>query len=380
VVAKCVGATLEVVVEEGASPAGKMPYLQTEEGILEGINTIVRYICALVDDNTLGGDVDSAFSMSVVDAWVDWTTDLNLASASWLYPVRGLIKAEDTDRDISLFGIYKLLNRVNSHLSASGPFLVGDSLTLADVSVAFTLLELYTTSPPPLNLQNRFPQVYWWLLSLLQREEFISTVSQSLLDNFSSLEITEPETLFVSSIGSSLLSLLQEKKSSERGSNKGFLVAKHKKSKSGKDEEGGGLEEQKSEAAPIEKIDDEKENEEKQPADKDAETTESDKAKTEGEEAKEVNETTGGEKNMEAKQEETTEATTADTTTNDATTTEATTAETTTNDATTTEATTADTTTNEATTTAATTNEENSVGEETKNGEDHKNESDEAKG
>eukprot|EP01127_Copromyxa_protea_P007441 TRINITY_DN1733_c0_g1_i1.p1 TRINITY_DN1733_c0_g1~~TRINITY_DN1733_c0_g1_i1.p1 ORF type:complete len:254 (-),score=49.44 TRINITY_DN1733_c0_g1_i1:680-1441(-) len=155
--------------DEQSNPSGKLPFLRTEQGTISGTNTILRYICSR--GGLYSGD---AFTTSLIDAWIDWSGIITLISASWLYPIWGLEQENEVNRDISALNLFRELSKLNSHLNGKN-FLVGDSFSLADISVAFSLLDLYTTVLD-FEFRAHFPQVGKWLTSVLEKEEIKAVI------------------------------------------------------------------------------------------------------------------------------------------------------------------------------------------------------------
>ena len=70
------------------NPTGKVPILETPQGVLFESNAIARYIARIRRDTELLGT--SFFASGQVDAWVDFAShDVELPATLWVYPIFG---------------------------------------------------------------------------------------------------------------------------------------------------------------------------------------------------------------------------------------------------------------------------------------------------
>lgn len=107
-----------------------LPLLETPEGTFFSSNTIIRYLASAFKKDLYGGD--NNYTKSLVDQWLDITTcDFEPA-------VRGIprhVNGEKIDFGKLMEDVNKFLTFVDKHLS-DRKFLVGDSLSIADLSLA----------------------------------------------------------------------------------------------------------------------------------------------------------------------------------------------------------------------------------------------------
>ena len=142
-----------------------LPLLETPEGTFFSSNTIIRYLAASNGNKLYGGE--NLHHRALVDQWLDITTcDFDSAVAAVAIAKDGReVKAETILADIN-----KFLAFVDKHLSSS-KFLVGDSATLADYSLATGISVVLTA----LGEEDRKPYSHLtaWYLSLVETDATI---------------------------------------------------------------------------------------------------------------------------------------------------------------------------------------------------------------
>ena len=107
-----------------------LPVLETPEGTFFSSNTIIRFLSSSFKKDLYGGD--NIFNRSLIDQWLDVST-CELEPA-----VRGIIKhqnGEKIDFGKLMEDVNKFLALVEKHF-AEKKFLVGDSLSIADLALA----------------------------------------------------------------------------------------------------------------------------------------------------------------------------------------------------------------------------------------------------
>lgn len=110
-----------------------LPLLETPEGTFFSSNTILRYLASSFKKGLYGGD--SLFTQSLVDQWLD------LITCDFEPAVRGISRhqqGEKIDFGKLMEDVNKFLGFLEKHF-AERKFLVGDSLTIADLSLASNL-------------------------------------------------------------------------------------------------------------------------------------------------------------------------------------------------------------------------------------------------
>eukprot|EP00242_Pyramimonas_sp_CCMP2087_P017801 CAMPEP_0198213354 /NCGR_PEP_ID=MMETSP1445-20131203/28816_1 /TAXON_ID=36898 /ORGANISM="Pyramimonas sp., Strain CCMP2087" /LENGTH=1184 /DNA_ID=CAMNT_0043887981 /DNA_START=34 /DNA_END=3588 /DNA_ORIENTATION=- len=140
------------------NPFGKVPVLETSQGGLFESNAICRYLVNVGKPDLCGKDV---FQKAKVDAWLDSYQSIDPLIASTVYAMMGYFPYERKEAIKAMESLHERLRIMEISLSGRS-FLVGDSLTLADVCGAFTLLAFYTNV---LNAEamKPYPSVQKWL-------------------------------------------------------------------------------------------------------------------------------------------------------------------------------------------------------------------------
>jgi len=141
------------------NPLQKVPVLETSSGCIFESNAIARYIARLrLDTGLLGA---TAIEQGQVDQWVDFSAnELEAARAVWLYQVLGFLANNPKALAEAKKETENCLKILDSHL-ISNTFLVGNSITLADISVFVALVEPFQKLFSP-KLVSQFPNLVRW--------------------------------------------------------------------------------------------------------------------------------------------------------------------------------------------------------------------------
>jgi elongation factor 1-gamma len=124
------------------NPMAKVPFLETDMGCIAQSNAIARFVARCRADTGIYGN--SFDDEGQIDTWMEFSTyELEIPIAVWLYPVLGLMEqppaaaSENAKKDVA-----KALAALEDRLKVS-PFLVGDSVTLADIVLVCVLKEAF---------------------------------------------------------------------------------------------------------------------------------------------------------------------------------------------------------------------------------------------
>ncbi|XP_020274678.1 elongation factor 1-gamma 2-like [Asparagus officinalis] len=145
------------------NPMGKMPVLETPDGIVTESNTIARYVTCLKPDNPLYGS--SLIENAKIEQWVDFAaTELDPSIAGWVYPRVGFRPFIQGVEELSISNLKRIMEALNSHL-ASNTYLVGNSVTLADVVMTCNLHPGFNRVMTK-SFTSQYPHVerYYWTL------------------------------------------------------------------------------------------------------------------------------------------------------------------------------------------------------------------------
>merc|ERR1712212_56869 len=119
-------------------PLGKVPAFETSDGkcIFES-----NAIAWAVANEQLRGK--SALEQAQVVSWMNFADNEILpASCTWVFPCLGIMQFNKGNTDRAKEDVKKALGALNSHL-LSRTYLVGERISLADITVCCTLLHLY---------------------------------------------------------------------------------------------------------------------------------------------------------------------------------------------------------------------------------------------
>eukprot|EP00250_Pteridium_aquilinum_P007323 c17066_g1_i1 orf=219-1505(+) len=120
------------------NPFGKVPVIETPDGPLFESNAIARYIAKLDQEGTLLGS--SSYEAALVEQWIDVaTTEVDANISAWVYPLLGFRPYSEGVSEHAQTALKGALRVLNNHL-ASNTYLVGHSVTLADIILACNLI------------------------------------------------------------------------------------------------------------------------------------------------------------------------------------------------------------------------------------------------
>lgn len=150
-------------------PTGKVPAMSTPEGPLFESNAIARYVARLRGDTGLLGY--TAYHQAQVDQWIDYaTTEIEPARGAWLFPIVGLQKAfnpkQITEAKKDILASVKLLNSHFLHHT----YLVGNQITLADITIVTQLAELVKRVLTAETLKEYGNFVRWFVTCVNQKQ------------------------------------------------------------------------------------------------------------------------------------------------------------------------------------------------------------------
>ncbi|XP_071691538.1 elongation factor 1-gamma 2-like [Rutidosis leptorrhynchoides] len=142
------------------NPIGKIPVLETPDGPVFESNAIARFVAR---GSSLFGS--SPIEYGQIEQWIDFSSfeiDSNLTR--WLYPRMGYGTYIKPAEENFIAGVKRGLDALNTHL-ASHTFLVGDSVTLADIITTCNLLLGFKFLMPK-SFTSEYPHVerYFWTM------------------------------------------------------------------------------------------------------------------------------------------------------------------------------------------------------------------------
>ena len=150
------------------SPTGTFPFLETTEGVLSESRAIENYLAEKYKAELLGqGEMQKA----QVRQWVDFSSfEIYECSKSLVYPIFGWKQYCKEDADKSNNRIKDLLKVLDTQIKDKN-YILGDTLTLADVSLFNKLKFLFQLHFPKGLREKVFPNVTKWFLKLAETSE-----------------------------------------------------------------------------------------------------------------------------------------------------------------------------------------------------------------
>jgi len=135
----------------------------------------VRYLARSVNGSQLYGK--NAFEAGLIDQWLDFSSsEVELASVAWLFPIQGIIPNNPLATKKAQDDIKKILTIFDSHL-LTRTFFVGNSITLADIVLGTSLVQLYQLVLDPA-FRGQFVNVNRWFVTLVNQPEFKAVLGE----------------------------------------------------------------------------------------------------------------------------------------------------------------------------------------------------------
>lgn len=160
------------------SPSGRAPLLETPSGCIFESNAIARYVGKARRDTDFCGS--TFFESGQVDSWMDFSAhELELPVTLWLYPVLGYMSANAELTAKAKADVARALTTLNTHLNDK-TYLVGDKVTLADVTVASTLVYVFKFLADPV-YRKKFGNVVRWFETIAHQPHFMAVVGNVAL-------------------------------------------------------------------------------------------------------------------------------------------------------------------------------------------------------
>ncbi|XP_065159426.1 elongation factor 1-gamma isoform X2 [Atheta coriaria] len=147
-------------------PTGKVPAFESNDGkCLTDGNAISYYVA----NNQLRGGSD--FDKAQVLQWMSFADNEVLqAAVPWVFPVMGIVQYNKNNFEKAKEDVKAIMSVLNTHLSTR-TYLVGERITLADISVACTLLHLYSKVMDPA-YRKPYSHVNRWFLTVVNQPQF----------------------------------------------------------------------------------------------------------------------------------------------------------------------------------------------------------------
>jgi len=161
------------------NPLGKVPVLETPEGAIFESNVIARYVARLKGDNTLFGY--SLIDYAHIEQWIDFSSlEIDSNVMRWYFPRIGSGVYLPPVEEAAIADLKRGLVALNSHL-ATNTYLVGHSITLADIIVTCNLYQGFSRCITK-DFTKEFPHVeryFWTMVNQPKFKKILGEVKQA---------------------------------------------------------------------------------------------------------------------------------------------------------------------------------------------------------
>jgi len=148
---------------QSKSPIGKIPLLEVESVTIFGADAISRYVAK--SSSLLGS---SPLEAALVDQWVQFASkEIDMPASVWVFPILGFIKNDIQALSRAKSDVRKVFETLNKHLAAR-TYLVGERITIADITVASSLFRIYQLVADP-SFRKAFVNVNRWFMTVVNQ-------------------------------------------------------------------------------------------------------------------------------------------------------------------------------------------------------------------
>ncbi|ORX71757.1 glutathione S-transferase domain-containing protein [Anaeromyces robustus] len=156
-------------------PFGKVPGFECKEGNIYESNAIAYYIASLKKDSGLLGK--SPIEAAQVQQYVFMSdNEIIPAMAQWLYPILGFMPYNKNAVNKAQEDVRKVMTILNNILLKK-TYLVGERVTLADITVFCSLLQLYQQVFDQ-TFRSAYTNVNRWFLTLANKKQFKNVLGE----------------------------------------------------------------------------------------------------------------------------------------------------------------------------------------------------------
>lgn len=159
------------------NPVGKVPVLETPDGIVWESNAIARFVARQSNEGGIKIYGKSVYEDALIDQWMDFAVnEIELPSAAWLFPILNIVPYHKEATNKAKGDIRKALAILNRHL-ATRTFLVGQRISLADIVVSMVLYRLYKMVFDP-GFRKGFANVNRWYLTIVNQQQAQAVIGE----------------------------------------------------------------------------------------------------------------------------------------------------------------------------------------------------------
>ncbi|KAL8184279.1 UNVERIFIED_CONTAM: Elongation factor 1-gamma [Gekko kuhli] len=153
-------------------PVGKVPAFEGDDGfcVFES-NAIAHY----VSNDELRGTTKEAAAQII--QWVSFAdSDVVPPASTWVFPTLGIMGYNKQATEYAKEEVKRILSTLDSHLKTR-TFLVGERVTLADITVVCTLLWLYKQVLEP-SFRQPYGNVNRWFVTCINQPQFKAVLGE----------------------------------------------------------------------------------------------------------------------------------------------------------------------------------------------------------
>jgi len=157
-------------------PLGKVPAFEGSDGTLLTESNAIAYYVA---NDELRGGSDAASRAQVVQ-WMCWAdSEVLPASCTWVFPCMGIMQYNKSSTERAKEDIKAALNQLNTHLLTK-TFLVGERISLADIAVCCTMINLFKLVLDPA-FRKSYVNVTRWFTTVVNQPNVKAVVGSVAL-------------------------------------------------------------------------------------------------------------------------------------------------------------------------------------------------------
>ena len=160
------------------TPTKTFPFLETKEGNISQSDAIIYYLCQKYQPELLGQNI---FEKAKIMQWVEFANcEINQCNRNIIYPIFGWeeLNKEDYIRDNNKIKEY--LKNIEKELEKN-EYIIGNQLTLADISL-FAKLRFLMMFHLPEQMRNKlFPKLNKWFENLMNTKEAMKAYGRTVL-------------------------------------------------------------------------------------------------------------------------------------------------------------------------------------------------------
>jgi len=157
-------------------PLGKVPAFEGSDGTLLTESNAIAYYVA---NEELRGGADAASRAQVVQ-WMCWAdSEVLPASCTWVFPCMGIMQYNKNSTERAKEDVKAALDALNNHL-LTRTFLVGERVSLADIAVCCTMMNLYKMVLDPA-FRKPYGNVNRWFTTVINQPNVKAVVGDFAL-------------------------------------------------------------------------------------------------------------------------------------------------------------------------------------------------------